>query len=162
GAGTVMVWDRGTYTVEGDETAEQQLARGDFKFALNGEKLRGGYVLVKLKHSEKGNEWLMIKHKDAAEDSTWNVDEHDGSVLTGPPTEEIKEEGPPKRGRALLYASEMEGAKQAAMPGKLEPMLATLSDRPFSDPAWLYEIKWDGVRALAWVDGNKVTLRARS
>ena len=162
GAGTVMVWDRGTYAVEGDGGAAEQVARGEIKFRLKGEKLRGSYVLVKLKHSEKGNEWLMIKHKDAAEDARWNIDEHDGSVLTGRTIEEIKEEAPPKREKAPLHAYEAEGAKPAPMPSKLEPMLATLSDRPFSDPNWLYEIKWDGVRALAWIDRGKLTLRARS
>ena len=48
-------------------------------------------MLVKLKHSEKDNEWLMIKHKDAAVDLAWNVDEHDGSALTGRTLEEIAE-----------------------------------------------------------------------
>jgi len=69
GAGTVMVWDRGTFTVEGTLDARKQLEREEIKFNLNGEKLRGSFVLVKLRHSEKGNEWLMMKHKDAADDS---------------------------------------------------------------------------------------------
>src|SRR6516225_8154740 len=68
GAGTVMVWDRGTFQVEGKEDAGKQVARGEIKFALNGEKLRGSFVIVRLKNSEKGNEWLMIKHQDAAVD----------------------------------------------------------------------------------------------
>src|SRR5213075_2850178 len=68
GAGTVMVWDRGTFAAEGNLDAAQQLQRGEIKFSLNGEKLRGSFVLVKLRNSEKGNEWLFIKHKDAAED----------------------------------------------------------------------------------------------
>jgi len=70
GAGTVMVWDRGIFHVEGNLDALRQLEKGEIKFSLNGEKLRGSFVLVKLKQSEKGNEWLMIKHKDAAEDSS--------------------------------------------------------------------------------------------
>src|SRR5580698_13181 len=61
GAGTVMVWDRGTYKVEGSASALNQVNQGEIKFSLNGEKLRGSFVLVKLHHSEKGNEWLMIK-----------------------------------------------------------------------------------------------------
>src|SRR5579871_4942939 len=83
GAGTVMVWDRGTFEVEGKAGAREQVAHGEIKFALAGEKLRGSFVLVKLKNSQKGNEWLMIKHKDAAVDSNWDIDSHDGSVLTG-------------------------------------------------------------------------------
>ena len=162
GAGTVMVWDRGTFRVEGDLDALTQLAKGEIKFRLNGEKLQGSFVLVKLKKSEKGNEWLMIKHKDAAEDSKWNIDEHDGSALTGRTLEEIKEELPPKRPLFPINPVELQGAHKAAMPSRLEPMLSTIADRPFSDPNWLFEIKWDGVRALAWIDGGALTLRSRN
>ena len=122
GAGTVMVWDRGTFRPEGRDSALKQVERGEIKFNLNGEKLNGSFVLVKLKHSEKGNEWLMIKHKDAAEDSRWNIEEHDGSVLTGRTLQEIKEELPPKREASPLQPGELEGAKRSAMPARLEPM----------------------------------------
>jgi len=162
GAGTVMVWDRGTFSAEGDADALKQLAKGEIKFNLNGEKLRGSFVLVKLKRSEKGNEWLMIKHKDAAEDPAWNVDEHDGSVLTGRTIEEIKEELPPKRAPIPIQPRELSSARKAPMPSRIEPMLATLAEHPFSDPNWLFEIKWDGVRALAWIADGVVTLRSRN
>jgi len=162
GAGTVMVWDRGTFCVEGNVDALKQLERGEIKFNLNGEKLRGSFVLVKLKRSEKGNEWLFIKHKDAAEDPAWNIDEHDGSALTGRSLEEIKEELPPKRKPVPLNASEVQSARKSAMPPRLGPMLATIGENAFSDPNWLFEIKWDGVRALAWVDDGELTLRSRT
>ena len=162
GAGTVMVWDRGTFTVEGTLDARKQLEREEIKFNLNGEKLRGSFVLVKLRHSEKGNEWLMMKHKDAAEDSAWNIEEHDGSVLTGRTLEEIKEELPPKRKASPIRAGELQGARKCSMPSRVEPMLATLTDRPFSDPNWLFEIKWDGVRALARIENGALTLRSRT
>jgi bifunctional non-homologous end joining protein LigD len=162
GAGTVMVWDRGTFHVEGKLDALKQLEKGEIKFSLNGEKLRGSFVLVKLKQSEKGNEWLMIKHKDAAEDSSWKIDEHDGSALTGRTIEEIKEELPPKRQLVPIRPEELEGAQKNAMPSRVEPMLATLSDRAFSDPNWLFEIKWDGVRALARIENGDLTLRSRT
>jgi len=162
GAGTVMVWDRGTFHVEGNLDALKQLEKGEIKFSLNGEKLRGSFVLVKLKQSEKGNEWLMIKHKDAAEDSSWKIDEHDGSALTGRTIEEIKEELPPKRRLVPIRPEELDGAQKNAMPSRVEPMLATLSDRAFSDPNWLFEIKWDGVRALARIENGNLTLRSRT
>ena len=162
GAGEVMVWDRGTFQLEGKGDALKQLERGEIKFSLNGEKLRGSFVIVKLKNSQKGNEWLMIKHKDAAVDPNWDIDQHDGSVLTGRVLQEIKDEEAPKRRPTPLHAAELEGAKKAAMPVKMGVMLATLSERPFSDPNWLFEIKWDGVRALAWIDDGQLTLRARS
>ncbi len=162
GAGTVMVWDRGTFNVEGTLDARKQLEREEIKFNLNGEKLRGSFVLVKLRHSEKSNEWLMMKHKDAAEDSAWNIEEHDGSVLTGRTLEEIKEELPPKRKASPIRAAELQGARKCSMPSRVEPMLATLTDRPFSDPNWLFEIKWDGVRALARIENDALTLRSRT
>jgi bifunctional non-homologous end joining protein LigD len=162
GAGTVMVWDRGTFQVEGKTDANEQLRRGEIKFGLNGEKLRGSFVIVKLKNSEKQNEWLMIKHKDSSADPNWNIDEHDGSVLTGRLLTEIKAAEPPKHGPSPLHAAELEGARKVAMPMRMAPMLATLSEKPFSDPGWLFEIKWDGVRALAWIENGKLTLRARS
>jgi len=162
GAGTVMVWDRGTFHVEGNLDALKQLEKGEIKFSLNGEKLRGSFVLVKLKQSEKGNEWLMIKHKDGAEDSSWNIDEHDGSALTGRTLEEIKEELPPKRRANPIHPAELQGVRKGAMSCRIEPMLATLADRPFSDPNWLFEIKWDGVRALARIENDALTLRSRT
>src|SRR5882762_3010724 len=162
GAGTVMVWDRGTFHVEGNPDALKQLEKGEIKFSLNGEKLKGSFVLVKLKQSEKGNEWLMIKHKDAAEDSSWNIDEHDGSALTGRTIEEIKEELPPRRRAIPIHPSELQGARKAAIPSRVEPMLATLADHPFSDPNWLFEIKWDGVRALARIENGDLALRSRN
>jgi bifunctional non-homologous end joining protein LigD len=170
GAGTVMVWDRGTFVVESDPgkpqapalDALQQLAHGEIKFSLNGEKLRGSFVLVKLKRSEKGNEWLLIKHKDAAEDPKWNIEEHDGSVLTGRTIEEIAEQAPPKRSPIPIRPAEVEGARKGAMPSRIEPMLATLAEHPFSEPNWLFEIKWDGVRALAWIVDGALTLKSRN
>jgi bifunctional non-homologous end joining protein LigD len=162
GAGTVMVWDRGTFSPIGDADALTQIERGEIKFHLNGEKLRGSFVLVKLKHGEKKNEWLMIKHKDTDVDPAWDVDAHDGSVLTGRTIEEIAEELPPKREPSVLSAQELEGARKTDMPAKVGLMLATTVDRPFSDPNWLFEIKWDGVRTLARIENGAIKLTSRN
>jgi bifunctional non-homologous end joining protein LigD len=167
GAGPVMVWDQGTFEPEGGLPASQQLGRGDLKFTLRGGKLRGSFVLVRLRQPQKeqGKPWLLIKHKDAVADPNWNIDDHDGSVLTGRTLKEI-EDGLPSSGAAaeLVQTSpaELEGARRAAMPKQLEPMLATLDTTPFSDPEWLFEIKWDGIRALAWVEEGRLEMRARS
>ncbi len=168
GAGPVMVWDQGTFELEGGLSAAQQLSGGDLKFILHGRKLRGSFVLVKLRQPQKeqGKPWLLIKHTDSYADPSWNIDEHEGSVLSGRTLEEI-EEGRPASGavadlRQELDAAELEGARPAAMPQELEPMLATLAAKPFSDPEWLFEIKWDGIRALAWVEDGRLELRARS
>src|SRR5437588_12254360 len=64
GAGSVLLWDRGTYDLLGSDSAEKQLERGDFKFRLHGEKLMGEFAVGKIKRSEKGKEWLLIQEKD--------------------------------------------------------------------------------------------------
>src|SRR5258708_19401750 len=125
-----MVWERGTFHLEGSLGALKQLAKGEIKFSLNGDELRGSFVLVKLKQSEKGNEWLMIKHKDAAEDSAWNIDDHDGSALTGRTLEGIKVELPPRHGRIPIQGQESSGAPKAPMPSPLHPTLAHLPHLP--------------------------------
>src|SRR6185312_1387236 len=60
GGGTVMVWDYGTYKPEGDDDVEAALRKGDFKFELEGEKLKGSWVLVRTRERQ----WLLIKHRD--------------------------------------------------------------------------------------------------
>src|SRR5215831_5305711 len=162
GAGTVMVWDRGTFSPIGDADALTQIERGEIKFHLNGEKLRGSFVLVKLKHGEKKNEWLMIKHKDADVDPAWDIEAHDGSALTGRTIEEIAEEVPPHREPGPLGPQELDGARKSAMPGKVGFMLASTVERPFSDPSWLFEIKWDGVRTLARLEDGALKLISRN
>src|ERR1700757_3455112 len=67
GGGTVLLWDRGTWTPEGDEPPQKALARGDLKFVLEGDKLHGAWALVRMKADRKGakrNNWLLIKHRD--------------------------------------------------------------------------------------------------
>jgi bifunctional non-homologous end joining protein LigD len=94
GAGTVMVWDTGTWQPLGDEHA--MLNKGDLKFQLNGEKLKGEFVLAKMRsrrpgskgtewrliRKKKGTEWLLIKKKDDAMKPGFNIDKLDYSVLT--------------------------------------------------------------------------------
>lgn len=83
GAGTVMVWDTGTWQPLGDEHA--MLNKGDLKFQLNGEKLKGEFVLAKMRShrpGSKGTEWLLIKKKDNAMKPGFNIDKLDYSVLT--------------------------------------------------------------------------------
>src|SRR5438270_13296386 len=65
GAGSVMLWDRGTFDLLGDGMpGADQLARGDLKFHLHGEKLNGDFELVQMKVRGKGNEWLLLKKRD--------------------------------------------------------------------------------------------------
>jgi bifunctional non-homologous end joining protein LigD len=93
GAGTVMVWDKGTYETEGDRSAAEQLAEGELKFALHGTKLQGGFVLIRAEIKSVGTRpqrsWLLIKRQDEYADPTWNIERYDWSVLTGRNLEEI-------------------------------------------------------------------------
>ena len=89
GAGSVMLWDRGTFDLLGTGTAEEQIARGDLKFRLHGEKLKGDFALVLMKGRGKGNEWLCIKKKDEFADPEWDAEDHAWSVKTKRTQEEI-------------------------------------------------------------------------
>jgi bifunctional non-homologous end joining protein LigD len=83
GAGTVMVWDMGTWEPQGNAT--EMLNKGDLKFRLNGQKLKGDFALVHMKSRRpgtKGNEWLLIKHRDAYVQPGYDIDQYDYSVLT--------------------------------------------------------------------------------
>ena len=94
GAGTVMVWDKGTYQTDPEGSAPKQLEEGELKLTLNGKKLRGGFVLIrtgglKSTGSRGQQSWLLIKRKDEYADPSWNIDRYDWSVLTGRSLEEI-------------------------------------------------------------------------
>jgi bifunctional non-homologous end joining protein LigD len=103
GAGTVMVWDRGTYETSDGRSPEQQLANGEIKVVLHGQKLQGGFVLIR---TGKGSadpaqekSWLLIKQRDQSADRYWNI-EHPKfyySVLTGRTLKEIAEGRPSKK-----------------------------------------------------------------
>jgi len=83
GAGTVMVWDVGTWEPEGN--AHEMMAKGDFKFRLDGEKLKGSFALIHIKSrrpDSKGTEWLLIKHRDEYVQPGYDIDKYDYSVLT--------------------------------------------------------------------------------
>jgi bifunctional non-homologous end joining protein LigD len=161
GAGSVMLWDRGSYELLGDATAEEQLARGDFKFRLHGKKVQGEFAIVRTKRG-KGNEWLLIKKKDACAIPGWNPEDHARSVLTGRTQEEIAQ------GLAAKEAHHSKlkfpkGAVKAPMPKSITPMLAEIGrgDPPAGDD-WLYEVKWDGVRSLCYIEDGRVRLVSRN
>ncbi|HEV7780731.1 MAG TPA: DNA ligase D [Chitinophagaceae bacterium] len=199
GAGTVIVWDEGTYeSLEGGTRAEQEkellkeLKKGSVKVRMNGTKLKGEFALVKLKAKED-NAWLLIKHRDKYAKET-DVTKKDKSVLSGKSITAVaktsttiygKSNGKANRiaaGRSRKTASAKtpkiastssrnnarpkkkapaKGTK-AAFPTTIRPMLATLVDKPFDEPGWLYEIKWDGYRAVALMNRGKVDLISRN
>lgn len=113
GAGTVMVWDNGTYQTDPEGSAPEQLARGELKFTLHGKKLRGGFVLIRAGLKSAGSRgqrsWLLIKRQDEYADPSWNIDRYDWSVLTGRSLQEIAA-GLPRRATASVSGSPRSGA----------------------------------------------------
>jgi len=159
GGGSVMLWDQGTYDVLGDASAQEQLDRGDFKFHLHGVKLNGSFALVHMKPSAnrrtKGNEWLLIKKKDEYAVANYDIDQFAWSVKTRRTQQEIAS------GITSLVPQDLPNAKKSALPTSLEPMLAALVTKPPIGDQWLYEIKWDGVRALCKLDNGKLEIYSR-
>ncbi len=144
GGGSVMLWDRGTFELIGDEPGAAQIERGDLKFRLQGEKLSGTWAIVHMKNRGKGNEWLIIKKKDEAAVSPWNIEDFAYSVKTGRTQDEIAADPP------------------APMPGFFPPMGATLAGRLPQGPGWIFEVKWDGVRALVHIDRQSLAIYTRN
>ena len=181
GAGTVIVWDEGTYeALEGGSKAAQeksllqQLKKGSIKIKMNGSKLKGEFALVKLKNAEN-NAWLLIKHRDKYAKET-DITKKDKSVVSGKTLEAIKKtskniwgSSPKKKSASkksrkqhIEKKKNLSDGKKAAFPKTFRPMLATLVDKPFDEPGWLYEIKWDGYRAVGMINKGKVNLVSRN
>jgi bifunctional non-homologous end joining protein LigD len=129
GAGSVMLWDRGTFELLGDAPAAEQFARGDFKFRLHGEKLNGSFALVHMKGRGKGNEWLLIKKRDEYAVSGWDVEAHAYSVLSGRTQEEIARNMPARKAkRKASGASDRvwESDRPAARPARTAKQAAAV------------------------------------
>ena len=180
GAGSVIVWDRGEWVAEGD--ARAALAEGKLKFELRGDKLRGHWTLVRMRgRGEKQVPWLLIKERDgeARPLADYDVVEAEpDSVLSGRGVDDpVRREVPAAKKsapttRAPKSASTASAAKaspaqsegrKAALPAALAPQLATLASAPPAGPGdWLYELKFDGYRLLARIDGDKVQCITRN
>jgi len=89
GGGTVMLWDRGYWAPEGEATPQAMLKKGDLKFVIAGEKMQGGWVLVRMKTEEKRTNWLLIKHRDGFDGDSDALVKHDRSVASGRTMEQI-------------------------------------------------------------------------
>ncbi|HEY5349916.1 MAG TPA: non-homologous end-joining DNA ligase [Candidatus Lustribacter sp.] len=171
GAGEVIVWDEGTYALaEGDDPVDE-IGKGKIKFVLHGKKLHGMFTLIKIKShgGESGEPWLLIKDHDEFVDTDYDVNDHPESAKTGKSLDDIAGSATAKRwksDRPAEPAKRRVAAKRAKtdpVPRGISPMLATLVDAPFDDPAWLFEVKWDGFRAIASIDAaGSVALNSRN
>jgi len=152
GAGKVIIWDKGTWQPLDDP--HQGYQGGNLKFELHGHKMHGKWVLVRMKgKGEKQEPWLLIKEKDELARSSAEfsvVDEMPDSV------KDLALPAAKKKARAAP-------APKAELPASFSPELATLVDQPPATPAdWIFEIKFDGYRLLARVDGKDIKLFTRN
>ncbi len=175
GGGTMIVWDRGTWKAEGDP--EASLKAGKLSFTLEGKRLHGRWSLVRLKADgrDKKRNWLLVKGRDAhaiGESGVEPVEELLPSVMSGLTNEDLakgKTLRPDHKARArksdtpVTTASlvKLTGARKGILPVFVEPSLAAASARPPNGGDWVHEIKHDGYRMQARIDGGKVKLLTR-
>jgi bifunctional non-homologous end joining protein LigD len=215
GAGTVIVWDEGSYLPIGGEGMSrkqqeklliQQLNAGDLKIHLDGKKLKGDFALFLMKGRGERS-WLLVKKKDD-HSSTKDVLKQDRSVLTAKTLAEVaKENGttpnhpessskktkatvkpvqlldeapakrsskkaaskksvpskrPAKKTSTPFEPQAYDVSKKTSFPSPQKPMLATLVNEAFDDDDWIFEIKWDGYRALSFVKNSEVEVISRN
>ncbi|MEO8589961.1 MAG: DNA ligase D [Flavobacteriales bacterium] len=189
GAGIVEIWDRGTYAPldppEGKDRESvlmHMLHKGSIKIVLKGRKLKGEFALVRLKSADEKS-WLLIKHRDRHAVDAYNSENE--TPKNSPINKALAAAGkkPVTKKRAARAPSKV--AKSAAptavaeaLPRKrytlrgvgtatkvkdpIKPMLASPDGKPFDDPDWLFEVKWDGYRAIAETGGQDLRLYSRN
>jgi bifunctional non-homologous end joining protein LigD len=153
GAGAVIVWDRGTWRPLVDP--HEGLASGNLKFELAGEKLRGAFVLVRMKPKpgERGENWLLIKERDGQVRPRAEYDVLEArpeSVASGRTVEQVASAG-----------ADSAPSPPTPVPADAPFQLATLSAAPPDGPGWLHEIKYDGYRIRLAVEGGAARVLTR-
>ncbi len=171
GGGTVMVWDTGTY-VPASKAPLKELQGGKLHFTLHGKKLKGEWYLVRLRHE---NQWLLIRGGEDMKPVSKRAD--DTSALSGRNMKSLADAEPWTSSRKKLNAkpepTPKAKEKPAAKPAKgpppashsalfVEPMKAKALTAPPTDENWVYEIKFDGFRALTIKQGKHTSLISRT
>ena len=176
GGGSMIVWDRGRWESASDP--EKGLKKGHLDITLHGSRLKGRWHLVRMKKKagEKSEPWLLIKSDDefarhAGEPDV--TDEQTASVISGRTTEQLAADGELRKdhaGRAKVASvrkqpppdpTGIRGARKGILPAFLEPSLPKPVDKAPSGPKWIHEIKYDGYRVQARIDGHQVNLLTR-
>ncbi|HKR81711.1 MAG TPA: DNA ligase D [Candidatus Saccharimonadales bacterium] len=156
GAGNVIIWDEGWYearaeTNNNEKTLREELQKGHLTFVLHGKKLRGEFALIKMQ-GDDDKAWLLIK-KDDEFASTRNVTkEEDTSVKSHKRVDDLGAHG---------KLPDLSQLPKKPAPTHVKPMLCTLVDQPFKREGWLFEIKWDGYRAIGSKQKTTVDLYSR-
>ncbi|MET1033134.1 MAG: DNA ligase D [Candidatus Saccharimonadales bacterium] len=155
GAGNVIIWDEGYYeprqgTSNPEAELRKELEKGHITFVLHGKKLLGEFALIKM-HGDDEKAWLLVKKGDKYASDTDILGE-DSSVETGRKVDEL---GAKNKLPDL-------SAYPPAKPWRVRPQLCTLVEEPFSKEGWLFEIKWDGYRAVGFKQGSDAALYSRA
>jgi bifunctional non-homologous end joining protein LigD len=176
GAGSMIVWDRGRWEPENDP--QKGLAKGHLAFTLDGARLKGRWHLVRMRprSGEKTEPWLLIKSDDEFGRHIGDreiTDEEATSHISGRTNEELATTGEIRKDHAARFRvararkaslpniGELSGARPGRLPAFLEPSLAASCAKPPSGPKWIHEIKYDGYRMQARIDGRTICLLTR-
>ena len=186
GAGTVLLWDRGTWLPKEDPVGGYK--KGKLKFDLHGEKLHGGWTLVKSHGAKYGGDkaWLLFKEDDEyarTGPEARVVDDLPNSVATQRSLEQIAAD--PKRvwhstksvaenlahgvirkskvqSKVRIDLAKIAAARKATLPAFISPQLATLSKDAPTEDRWVHEVKYDGYRMLSRIEGGVVQIHSRN
>ena len=158
GGGTVMLWDTGSWIPQ--EDVEQGLKEGKLKFTLQGQRMKGGWTLVRMraKPDEKRENWLLIKERDdyASDEADALTARADVSIKSGRKMQQIASDAPVKEPPETTHE------RSRKRPDFVKPQLATLVDSPPEGDDWLHETKFDGYRCLAAIGKGGTRLYTRS
>lgn len=148
GGGVVMLWDEGLW--EPYKNVEEGLGKGELKFTLKGKRLKGKWALIRLKakDGDTKDNWLFLKEKDEYANTPFELSQFNTSIRTGRTMVEIEEGKDEKFTRNPFSRADSQLAK-------------LVSGIPEGDD-WLYELKYDGYRIMAFVEGNNVQLMTRN
>ncbi len=148
GGGTVMLWDEGTWEPLAD--VDKGLEEGSLKFILNGRRLKGKWALVRIKGKEKESKdnWLLIKEKDEYLKEDDGISEFNTSIRTDRTMEEIETGEDEKYTKNPFDYADVQ--------------LAKMSTSIPEGEEWLFELKYDGYRILAFIEGNGARLMSRN
>jgi len=176
GGGTMILWDRGRWTPIGDP--HKAYAKGHLEFVLEGERLQGRWHLVRMraKPRETKEQWLLIKADDEHACKPGDpelVETETTSLLSGRTNADLAAAGEVRedhrqrakagsgKGKPALALSRVPGARKGLLKPFVEPSLATLVDKAPDGDEWIHEIKFDGYRLQARIDGSSVKLLTR-
>ncbi len=177
GAGQVAIWDTGTYTLPPGEDPLRAWDQGKLHIDFHGEKLHGAFVLIRSPRGER--QWLLFKRRDQDAETDWQPalilpygarsEKPEGlsipeSALRKTESAKPKPTKPLRKQPTTAPSRNVwpEGAEVSAMPQFIQPMLATLADKPFDDPGWIFESKFDGWRALLRKEASVLQLISRT